>query len=196
MASKRRMGSENSATRAALLDAVETVMREEGYAALSARTVAERAGLKHQLVYYYFETLDDLLLATYRRHTGRHRDRLERALQSDRPLHAYWETHADLHDAALNMEFMAMANHNAAIRRHTIEFGETIRREGLDLIGQRLRPPPGAEGIISPFAVTLLISSLGSVLGLDSSLGLSGGHPEARALIEWCLDQLEPEATS
>src|SRR5579862_735329 len=69
MASKRRRGPENSATRTALMDAVEAVMREDGYAALSARSVARRAGLKYQIVFYYFETMDALLLATYRRRT-------------------------------------------------------------------------------------------------------------------------------
>ena len=54
------------------MDAVESVMREDGYGALTARSVAERAGLKHQLVYYYFQTLDDLLIATYERHIGRY----------------------------------------------------------------------------------------------------------------------------
>ena len=63
MASKRRLGQENSASRTALMDGVEAVLREDGYAALSARSVAERAGLKHQLVYYYFATMDDLLLS-------------------------------------------------------------------------------------------------------------------------------------
>ena len=67
----RRIGSETSATRAMLMDGVEAVMRELGYGALTARSVAERAGLKHQLVYYYFETMDELLMATYLRHTGR-----------------------------------------------------------------------------------------------------------------------------
>src|SRR5206468_3276396 len=37
----RRIGSENSVTRTALMDGVETVMRELGYGALTARSVAE-----------------------------------------------------------------------------------------------------------------------------------------------------------
>ena len=76
MASNRRMGTENSVTRAALLDAVETVMCADGYGALTARSVAERAGLKHQLVYYYFQTLDDLLIAAYERHIERYLARI------------------------------------------------------------------------------------------------------------------------
>ena len=41
--SERRLGTESSKTRQALLEAAEQVMREEGYAAVTSRRVAERA---------------------------------------------------------------------------------------------------------------------------------------------------------
>ena len=96
MASKRRLGLETSKTRSALMDAVGNVMREDGYGALTARSVAERAGLKHQLVYYYFQTLEDLLIATYERHIERYLARIELALESEQPLHAFWQVHAKI----------------------------------------------------------------------------------------------------
>ena len=80
MATQRRFGAETSATRVALMDAVEQVMREDGYGSLTARSVAVRAGLKHQLVYYYFQTIEDLLVACYDRHIERYRSRIEEAL--------------------------------------------------------------------------------------------------------------------
>ena len=116
MALKRRMGPESSATRTLLMDAVEAVMREQGYAALSARSVAARAGLKYQIVFYYFETMDDLLLAAYRRRTETVLQRSEQALTSERPLHAFWQVSSDPFDAALTLEYMAMSNHNQLIR--------------------------------------------------------------------------------
>src|ERR1039458_10291908 len=51
MASNRRIGGEDSESRAALLDATERLMLEEGYAAVSSRRVAQAAGLKPQLVH-------------------------------------------------------------------------------------------------------------------------------------------------
>ena len=50
-----------------LLDAAERVMIAEGYAAVTSRRVAAEAGLKPQLVHYYFATMDDLFLAVFRR---------------------------------------------------------------------------------------------------------------------------------
>lgn len=174
------------------MDAVEAVMREQGYGALTARSVAQRAGLKHQLVYYYYQTLDDLLIATYERHMARYQARLEEAFRSGRPLHAFWLAHADPLDATLNMEFLSLANHNEGIRTRTIAFGEAVRRLGLDRLAMIFpQPTPGGERI-TPFSVTMAITAIGSVLGLESAIGISGGHAEMRALIDWCIDQLEP----
>jgi TetR/AcrR family transcriptional regulator len=63
MASPRRMGSPEAKNRAALLDAAEQIMLEEGYPAASSRRVAEKAGLKHPLVHYYFHGMDELFTA-------------------------------------------------------------------------------------------------------------------------------------
>ena len=50
-----------------LVAATELLMHEEGYVAVSARRVAARAGLKPQLVHYYFRTMDELLLDVFDR---------------------------------------------------------------------------------------------------------------------------------
>lgn len=174
------------------MDAVESVMRAYGYGALTARKVAEQAGLKHQLVYYYFPTLDDLLIATYERHIARYMARIEVAFRSDRPLHAFWHVHSDPIDATLNMEFLAMANHNEAIRARTVAFGEDIRRYGLERLGFPLVKPESGKSAINPFAVTMALTSIGSILGLETAIGITGGHGEMLDLVEWCIDQLEP----
>jgi AcrR family transcriptional regulator len=190
------MGPESSATRLALMDAVEAVMREDGYAALSARSVARRAGLKYQIVFYYFSTMDDLLLTTYRRRTQQVLERIEEALQSDQPLHAFWAAWSDPHDAALTLEYMAMANHNEAIRAETIAFGERVRRVELGRISERLREASPDPEAFQPFAITRAIASIGAILGFETALGISGGHRETQALVEWCLRHLEADPSA
>lgn len=191
MVVNRRIGAESSTTRGLLMDAVETIMREEGYAALTARHVAERAALKHQLVFYYFESMDELLLATYRRHIERYRETMERTFASDRPLHAFWAANSNPHDAVLNAEFLAMSNHNEAVRAETIRFGEEFRRAMamLPLSNESDGRP------ISSAAVMMVINFVGSLLGLESAIGISGMHAEIRALIDWCVERLEPVPT-
>jgi len=192
MAVNRRIGAESSATRAALMDAVEAVMREDGYAALTARRVAERAGLKHQLVFYYFENMDELLLATYRRHISHYRDTMEEALRSDRPLHAFWAVNSNARDAVLNVEFLAMSNHNEVVRAETVRFGEEFRNMGLEHIALPIGGAGQEKEPLSPKAVMMVINFVGSLLGLETAIGISGAHPEIRALVDWCVDELEP----
>ena len=67
MAIGRRKGSEHSATRLKLIEAAESLMLEEGYAAVTARRLAVKGGLKSQLLHYYFEDMDELFAAVIRR---------------------------------------------------------------------------------------------------------------------------------
>ena len=189
------MGPENAATRSDLMDAAEAVMREEGYAAVTSRRVAERAGLNQQTVYYYFQTMDDLLLAAYRRRTQRVQEMIEQAMASERPLHALWQTFSDPFDAALSMEYLALSNHNELIRRETIEFGERSRRIGLDKVAERLAQTTPDEESVAPIGVITAITYIVHLIGFEATLGLRGGHKEVRVLVEWCLRQLEPLGT-
>ena len=114
MTTKRRIGTEDSTTRNALLDAALQLMVEEGYAAVTSRRVAARAGLKPQLVHYYFRTMDDLFIALVRRGAEQNLVRQSRALASPQPLRALWELSCDPTGATLTLEFSALANHRKA----------------------------------------------------------------------------------
>ena len=192
MAGNRRIGLETSESRSALIESVEAVMREQGYGALSARRVADRAGLKHQLVYYYFQSMDELLLAAYRRYTGRIAERISEALRSPEPLHALWRVWSEPSHARLNLEFLALANHNAAVREHTVAFGEHIRRMTREHIAES--SPAWLQACpqdLDPVALTLALGSIGTIIGLKSTIGHPGGYHEANAVIAWCLGKLE-----
>ncbi|PZR52014.1 TetR/AcrR family transcriptional regulator [Xylanimonas oleitrophica] len=57
-------------TRRRLIDAAETVLRENGYAGTSARTIAAAADVNAALVFYHFGGVDQLLLAALDRSTA------------------------------------------------------------------------------------------------------------------------------
>jgi AcrR family transcriptional regulator len=186
------MGSRSSATHAALLNATEAVMREEGYAAVTSRRVAERAGINQQTVYYYFATMDDLLLAAYRRRTEQMRERVEQAMAADRPLHALWQCFADPFDAALTMEYLALANHNEAIRRETVAFGEALRALEVGQLANGIAAPLPGGAPDSPMGLVMVLTWVSHLMGFEATLGLRGGHREVRQLAEWALRQVEP----
>jgi AcrR family transcriptional regulator len=187
--SKRRMGPENAATRFLLMDATETVMREEGYAAVTSRRVAERAGVNQQTVYYYFETMDDLLLATYRRRTATLLERFERAIASDEPLRAFCAEASDPEDAVLTMEYLALSNHNDVIRAETIAFGEKSRRLYVDEITPFLQTEGTAGEQVTPFGLVMGLTYITHLKGFEQAIGLSGGHRETELLVEWLISR-------
>src|SRR6187200_1291576 len=85
-ATARRIAGPNAKNRAVLLDAAERLLLAEGYAAVTSRRVAAEAGLKPQLVHYYFATMDELYLAVFRRRAEEGLARQATALESDSPL--------------------------------------------------------------------------------------------------------------
>src|ERR1700743_1817780 len=109
-ATSRRMGTPGSANWHAMLDGAESVLREEGYAALTSRRIAEVIGVKQRLVYYYFQTMDDLIVETFRRLSIRELERLRAAAASERPIRELWNICIHTSDAPLISEFTALAN--------------------------------------------------------------------------------------
>lgn len=186
------MGSEDSPTRMAMLEAVEKIMVEEGYASVTSRRVAEVAGLKQQLVYYYFKTMDDLILTAYRRHTARVFEQFEKVLASPQSLHAYWEISTDSFGTALSVEYMALANHNEAIRRETRLFGERLRVMQAKAIPRLPKKLVIETDTCPPAVISTTLNSIANTLIMETGFGMSYGHAETFAFIESVLNQIEP----
>ena len=85
---RKRRYVERPDVRAGLLDAAEALIRDEGYGSATARRIAERVGMKHQAVFYYFGSQDELLVEVFRRAAKVQRDRLELALNTEQPIRA------------------------------------------------------------------------------------------------------------
>ena len=193
MTSPRRIGSEDSATRSALLDAALQLMLEDGYAAVTSRRVAARAGLKPQLVHYYFRTMDDLFLALVRRGAEQNLERQARALASPQPLRALWELSSEPAGTVLTMEISALANHRKAIRSELATYAEQFRRLQIDAVTALFDRYGVEAGDLTPEAVVVLMTSLSQVLGLEEAIGLTTGHASMRAIVERFLDRYEGE---
>jgi AcrR family transcriptional regulator len=191
MASTRRIGAPDSKTRARLLDATEQLMLEEGYAAVSSRRVAGEAGLKPQLVHYYFRTMDDLFLEVLRRRAEQNLERYGRALTSDRPLRALWELTTDSRGAAFTMELAALANHRKAIRTEIARYAERFRRMQLDVVARVLDDSGIPAERCPPVVALLAMTGLSQVLALEQTLGITTGHDETIAFVGRQIDELE-----
>jgi AcrR family transcriptional regulator len=190
MTATRRLGTEDSATRAALLDAALQLMLEEGYAAVTSRKVAARAGLKPQLVHYYFRTMDDLFIALVRSGAQQNLERQAQALASDQPLRALWEYVSDPTGARMTMEFAALANHRKAIGAELAAYGEQFRRLQSEALSALVDSARDLGGLTSD-ALAFLVTAVSQMLMMEESLGLSTGHADLRAAVDRFLRRAE-----
>jgi TetR/AcrR family transcriptional regulator len=188
----RRIGTETSETRAALLDAAEQLMLAEGYAAVTSRRVAAQAALKPQLVHYYFRTMDDLFLAVFRRRAEQGLERQADALASSQPLWSLWELSRDPRGTALTMEFTALANHRKAIRSEIAASAERYRAEQFNGIRSVLDRYGVDTERFPPLVCTVLLTSVSRMLIIEEeTLGMTSGHAEMARFVEDLLSGLE-----
>jgi F420-dependent oxidoreductase-like protein len=197
MGSSRRVGADTSKTRDVLLDSVLRLMLDEGYAGVTYRAVAAKAGVTAGLVQYYFRTLDDLFVAAIRRGSEQNLERLTEALrkQPDQPLRVLWDYSRDESTAALTTEFLALGNHRESIRSEIAEVTEQVRRVQLDALAEASRASgqsPLGGGDLSPAALLFLTTGIPKLLRLEQGVGVSTTHAEVVEAFERYLDTVEP----
>jgi AcrR family transcriptional regulator len=186
-----RKALENGKTREIILDATETIMLEEGYAAVSSRRVATTAGLKSQLVHYHFGTMDDLFLALFQRAETQYFDRHLRAVASSKPLRELWELSIDRSGMGLIFEFMALANHRETIRKEIARANVRTRSMRVALLTRALEESGVALDICPPNVLSLLIAGAALQLVIEEAIGVSTAHADTLVFIEQLIQKIE-----
>jgi AcrR family transcriptional regulator len=85
------------ATRDQILEATLETLREEGFAGATSRAIARRGGFNQALVFYYFGSLDRLLLAALDLTSNRRLERYREALAQANDLEEMVRTAAELY---------------------------------------------------------------------------------------------------
>jgi AcrR family transcriptional regulator len=179
MAVRTRRPAEESKIR--LIEAAVEIIRGEGYGALTARRLAEKVGLKRQIVHYHFGTIEDLLLAVVRHYGDSGLARLAEALETDDPLRAIWQTDPDA--SATTFAFMAMAAHNPVVRAELQRYLDANRDLQVAAISRRFAQM-GLEAPVPPAAAAIIVQSISQALAAEAALGCGRGHAETRAVVE------------
>ena len=171
--SERRIGAEDSVSRTQLLDAAEELLLSEGYAGVTSRRVAAAAGLKPQLVHYYFRTMDDLFIALLRRSADLNIAHYDKEIARDGSLVNLWRLNSDPRGSAFMIEMAALANHRKEIRSELAAYAERFRKAQL----VALRKALADEGVDVPAeAVLLLATGLSQIMGIEKNMGMTTGH--------------------
>ena len=185
MTQTRRMGVEGSKQRTVLMDAAEAILCDEGYIGISARNVANKAGLTKQLLYYYFRTMDDLILAVVRRINDRRLEQFAIARASAEPLKMLWALNSDSSGATLATELTAIASHRDAVRAEIVTSAQQFRalqvRAVSELLAKREKFGHSAAGIV------MIAAALAKTITSEAALGLTEGHAEALMIVEQML---------
>src|SRR3954453_16369665 len=186
---RRRVGGGTSQTRKAVLNSVELLMLEDGYASVTFRAVAARAGVTAGLVPYYFPSLNDLFTAAIRRRAEQNVARLVEALAArpKQPLRVLWESSRDEAAATLVVEYMALANHRKSIRRVIADALNSVRDVQLAALSE-----VATKRDVDPPVLTFVVNGIPKLIGLETGIGVTTTHAEVVAAWERYLDQVEP----
>ncbi len=195
-AANRHVGAVTSKTRDVLLDSVEKLLLDDGYASVSYRVVAAKAGATASLVQYYFPTLDSLFAAMIQRLIERDLTRWNDALQRhpDEPLRVLWEYSWSEAAGAMSTEIMALGNHRPALRADIAEGTERIRTVQLEAVRRRYGDAAFLDDRFTPDAMVLLLTGIPKYLSLEERINVKMAHRQLVAAFEGYLASVEPEA--
>lgn len=178
------MGTEQSEMRHRLLDIAERLMAEEGYAAVGVRRLAREADVTPALVHYYYRTLDDLLVAVFRRRAENDFARQTEALNSKDPVRALWELWSRPAEAAVTVEFLALANHREAVRVELAAYAERHRAFQVTALEKVYAARGGSPYDMSATDVVVLLTAVSRSLAQEQAMGVSAGHGDILAVVE------------
>jgi|SRR6516165_4648336 AcrR family transcriptional regulator len=194
--SPRRSASDDSKNRRALLDAADRLMLAEGYASITARRVAAEAGLKPQLVHYYFSSMDELLISAVKRGADHALKELDHALRSPQPLRALWTLSSNPTGTVLAAEYLALARNRKGLAKEITKAAQRFRQAQHEAVRQLFNSYGIDENALPVGAFLVALAGVARVIVLEDSVGMSTNHAEALALVERELTRLEGPANS
>jgi AcrR family transcriptional regulator len=156
------------------------LLTEEGMSAVTARRVAQRVGLSHQIVHYYFKSMDDLLVAAIEHGTGEYVAQLRGSLDSDDPLKLVTELNSSLLSVVNGTEITIYASRRPAVRDAVKAAIANFRQAQTEAVARHLERQ-GLGGAVSPLVATVIVTSVLRTLTLEVDIGASQGHEETLA---------------
>jgi AcrR family transcriptional regulator len=178
----------SSDTRRALVDAAVDVLRHDGFAAATARTIAARAGCNQGLVFYHFGSVVNLMLAALDEVSEQRRARYEEALVGvDRPSELVelaarvFSEDLDTGDAALLVELIAGATSTPGLGAQVKARLEPWTQFAVAALDQTLDGSPLAT-VVAPAEIAHAVVAL--YLGLELLSHLDGDRTRALALFD------------
>jgi AcrR family transcriptional regulator len=175
----------------AILDAAECLLINVGYAGITTRRLAERAGVNQGLVHYYFGSMQEVLLQAVERFSNRLAERQRSMYASDAPFIEKWraamrylEEDAESGYQKILFELYALGWNDEAIRNRMKQVHQQWMNillpsfeVGLTELGVDKEQYP-VEVIVS------LVVTFNEGIILERLSGIDSGHRQLLAMIE------------
>jgi AcrR family transcriptional regulator len=185
----------------ALLAAAEALLVEVGHAGITVRRLAERAGVNHGLVHYYFGSMQDLLLQVVERFTDGLIERQRAMYAADVPFIDKWrqamrflDEDADSGYHKVFFELQALGWNDPAVRERL----QHVHQQWVDVLLPAFETGLAELGVDPELyptrAVVALVVTFNEGIMVERLSGVDSGHRELLRMIDHLLERLEKEA--
>jgi AcrR family transcriptional regulator len=181
-----------SRSRQRLIEAAYELLGDEGYHAITARRVAQKAGLKPQLVHYYFRSMEELVIAVFQRSTEIYFRLHAEALSSRHPLRALWTLNHNLPEGKRMTEYVALGKIYPALREEMRVTGERFRKLQIEVMERAFEQGGFDRAVIGPQGLVLLMSAVARNFVIEGEVGVALAHNEVHDFIGRLLDHFDP----
>jgi AcrR family transcriptional regulator len=179
-------------SRQRLIEAAYDLLGDEGYHTISARRVAQKAGLKPQLVHYYFRSMEELVVAVFERSAERYFRLHDEALSSRHPLRALWALNRNLPEGKRMTEYVALGKIYPALRERMRATGECFRQMQIEATERAYQARGHDPTVIGPRGLVLLMSAIARNFVIEGEIGVTLAHAEVHDFIAQLLDRFDP----
>lgn len=188
---RRRNVAEDTQTRNLLIDAAVQLLREDGQAAVTCRRLALKTGLSHQIVHYYFRSMEELFLEVIKRACEKRLERYLKTIETKQPLWAQWEQLNEIGGVQLEMEYMVLANRYPTVKAELANYRTTFRNLQIECLTTLFGHYGVDTKLHSPAVIAVIMSSVSRTMALEAVLGATPAHSETHGFVEGFLTDLE-----
>jgi AcrR family transcriptional regulator len=181
----------------ALLNAAESLLVEVGHAGITTRKLAERAGVNHGLVHYYFGSMEDLLIRVVERFTDGLIERQKAMYAADIPFIDKWrqamrflDEDAESGYQKVWLEMQAMGWNNEAVRDRI----QVVTQRWIDVVHDAFDIGLAELGLdrrkFPTKAVVSLVVTFNQGIIVERLSGVDSGHRELLRMVDRTLERL------
>jgi AcrR family transcriptional regulator len=123
---KSRRTSARASSRARILDATLATLERVGFARTTARSIAESGGFNPALIYYHFESIEDLLIAALQDFSERRLERYRATLEGATTMTALVEAMTRLYQDDVQSGRLGAAQEVVAGSSSSAELGQRV----------------------------------------------------------------------